>query len=86
VARSSRCRRTQACATKRRVLGLTWNEFALVAFLFVLITAFGWLPRVGEWIGAFAGGVKRGARQPPASGSSSGPPAPDSAPKPPSQS
>lgn len=29
---------------------MTWNEIALVVFLFVLITSWGVLPSIGAWI------------------------------------
>ena len=46
------------------MLGMTWNEIGLVAFLFVLITSWGVLPKLGEWLGrVFAG--KKPPRQAP---------------------
>ena len=38
------------------MLGLTWNEWALVAFLALLIISSGWLARFGEWLGELARG------------------------------
>jgi hypothetical protein len=34
---------------------MTWNETALVVFLFVLITSWGVLPRLGDWLGSMRG-------------------------------
>lgn len=34
---------------------MTWNEIGLVAFLFVLITSWAVLARIGEWLGARSG-------------------------------
>jgi|APMed6443717190_1056831.scaffolds.fasta_scaffold00528_3 hypothetical protein len=34
---------------------MTWNEIALVVFLFVLITSWGVLQRVGDWVGFLVG-------------------------------
>jgi len=53
------------------VLGLETNELLLVVFLSVLITAFGWLPRVGEALGEWLGPKEK--RKP---GRSSTPPPP----------
>jgi len=43
------------------VFGLKLNELALVVFLAVLITAMGWLSRLGEWLGARLVGHRRSA-------------------------
>jgi Sec-independent protein translocase protein TatA len=43
------------------VFGLEPNELALVVFLAVLITAMGWLSRLGEWLGARLTGNRESA-------------------------
>ena len=45
-----------ACGSYGVVLGMTWNEIGLVVFLFVLITSWGVLARLGDGLGALFGG------------------------------
>jgi hypothetical protein len=45
------------------VFALTPGEYAMVAFLFVLVWGAGLLPRLGEWLGArYARAGARGSR------------------------
>jgi hypothetical protein len=45
------------------VLGLTWNEIGFVAFLFVLVSASGYLPGLGNAIVDFLWGYRSADRK-----------------------
>lgn len=45
------------------MLGLSWSEIALTGFLLVIIIGAGKVPRVGESIGAFVAGYRKGRRE-----------------------
>lgn len=45
------------------MFGLSWSEIGLTAFLLVIIIGAGKVPRVGESIGAFVDGYRKGRRE-----------------------
>lgn len=45
------------------MFGLSFTEIALVVFLLAIIIGAGKVPQIGESIGAFVAGYRRGARE-----------------------
>jgi len=45
------------------VFGLSWSEIGLTAFLLVIIIGAGRVPKVGESVGAFMAGYRKGRRE-----------------------
>lgn len=45
------------------MLGLSWSEIGLTAFLLFIIIGAGKVPRVGESVGAFVAGYRKGKRE-----------------------
>lgn len=45
------------------MFGLSWSEVALTAFLLVIIIGAGRVPKVGESVGAFMAGYRKGRQE-----------------------
>lgn len=45
------------------MFGLSWSEIALTAFLLVIIIGAGKVPKLGESIGAFVAGYRKGRQE-----------------------